>query len=107
MTITALLNMKAEMDRLSRAGIQLAEERDLLRARLEVSEAVNRAKTELLMDVVALLSDDGCTPGQQVMNARTVIAVRTGQPKSAAEQRCAECACDDPPSQCDWIKPSS
>lgn len=47
---------------------------------LEVSEAVNRAKTELLIDVKALLSDAGCTPGQQVMNALTAIAVRTGPP---------------------------
>jgi hypothetical protein len=25
--------------------------------------------------------------------------------QKADPARCAECACDDPPSQCDWIKP--
>lgn len=119
MTITALMNLKEELDRRVaeierlRAAAEvckddtamLAAENERLRAELDVSEAVNRAKTELLIDVNALLSDPDCTPHQSLNSVRTLIVTRTGPPKSDAVQRCAECVCDDPPNQCDWIKP--
>lgn len=72
-----------EIKHLAEQCSDMLRETERLRHELEVSEAVNRAKTELLMDVAALLADGDCTPGQQVMNARTAIALRTAPPKSA------------------------
>ena len=54
---------------------------------LEVSEAVNRAKTELIINVKAILTAPELTPGQQVMNALNCIAARTGAPKSDVNQQ--------------------
>lgn len=47
---------------------------------LEVSEAANRAKTELLLDIEAMLKDEALTPSERVINVGLAIAVRLGPP---------------------------
>lgn len=78
--------MTAELGTIERAyndGYAAAQhEIDRLRAELEVSEAVNRAKTELLMDVSYMLSDENLNLTQRIINAGTAIIVRTGPPRS-------------------------
>lgn len=139
MTITALLDIKEELDR---RGAEI----ERLRAALEHSEAerckmadvaladherLQRHVDELQEKVKA--TDCGCShdgPGDVCMvHSPTVNRLLAALEEAAqrldarghkfgaeqaraaagvqqpAPQRCAECICDDPPSQCDWIKP--